>query len=49
MAWMYHQRVGIKKIEGYLSDNQSAPRLERPESSRPQCSACCTHVVNNHE
>ena len=31
MAWMSHQRVGIKKIEEYLSDNQQAPRLERPE------------------
>lgn len=31
MAWMYHQRVGIKKIEEYLSDQQEAPRTERPE------------------
>src|SRR5258708_2982414 len=31
MAWMCHQRVGIKKIEEYLSDDQDAPRLERPE------------------
>jgi hypothetical protein len=31
MAWMSHQKVGIKKIEEYLSDNQNAPRLERPE------------------
>jgi hypothetical protein len=31
MAWMYHQQIGIKKIEEYLSDDQSAPRLERPE------------------
>ena len=31
MAWMSHQQVGIKKIEEYLSDNQSAPRLERSE------------------
>jgi hypothetical protein len=31
MGWMYHQRVGIKKIEEYLSDDKDAPRLERPE------------------
>jgi hypothetical protein len=31
MAWMFHQKIGIKKIEEYLSDAPNAPRLERPE------------------
>jgi len=31
MGWMYHQQVGIKKIEEYLADQPTAPRLERPE------------------
>lgn len=31
MAWMHHQKIGIKKIEEHLSDQGAAPRLERPE------------------
>jgi Patatin-like phospholipase len=31
MAWMHHQKIGIKKIEELLADQPVAPRLERPE------------------
>lgn len=31
MAWMHHQKVGIKKIEEFLSGPTEAPRTERPE------------------
>lgn len=31
MAWMYHQRVGVKRIEEFLAGREQAPRTERPE------------------